>query len=471
MDLSEVFHLSRNSSIHDLIPLTQIKSTCDIVAHSKNDYLIGYTVDEFTKTYPSIDPAKIFFSCGLTKTFYFDKVRHILFPIHLYGTEFLSAGGDTLESIVNKMVSDFDYRVQRRDYSIIIVGLDDRMRMEYFNMLIDDGVTEEVYKYFIEAYLQSDCGCDAVSHENMLKVLQTRTEDEKKAAAENVQTNLACYEREVSIYRGQGSRSTPYLESWSWTTDVNIAHFFATRYGEDGSSVVVGKTTKDKIIDYIKNEKECLVSPHDIEIVEIINLHGLSWLEEKMTSYLIHMYQKYRELIIEEYEHDTVNMDHSMLHSARTLLLSLLLGSAYKLKHDEMTTLALSAVFHDIGRDNDCIDDLHGKRSAEIFKWNHEAFVKEDKFAAFIIEYHCLDDMLGYEYIETHFQGCKRVALLYNIFKDADALDRVRFGKDEDGLDVSYLRLGESRKMTLLAKMFLRQIKIEQQSEAYFHGV
>ena len=52
----------------------------------------------------------------------------------------------------------------------------------------------------------------------------------------------------------------------------------------------------------------------------------------------------------------------------------------------------------------------------------------------------------------------ERVTMLYSIFKDADALDRVRLGIRD--LDVNQLRCSESHHLTLVARICLEQIKL-----------
>lgn len=50
----------------------------------------------------------------------------------------------------------------------------------------------------------------------------------------------------------------------------------------------------------------------------------------------------------------------------------------------------------------------------------------------------------------------EKALLLYNVLKDADALDRVRFGLRD--LDVRYLRIPISKKLVLTADQCVRQI-------------
>lgn len=83
-----------------------------------------------------------------------------------------------------------------------------------------------------------------------------------------------------------------------------------------------------------------------------------------------------------------------------------------------------------------------------------------DSAVSFLIEYHCLDDYLAEEYLKSAdtIRSKKRTWLLYQILKDADALDRVRFGIY--GLDVNQLRLPISHKLVPLAVAAVTGIQI-----------
>lgn len=50
-----------------------------------------------------------------------------------------------------------------------------------------------------------------------------------------------------------------------------------------------------------------------------------------------------------------------------------------------------------------------------------------------------------------------RVELLYKVFKDADGLDRIRFGIRD--LDLNFLRLPVSKTLTLVARLYHDNIK------------
>ena len=104
------------------------------------------------------------------------------------------------------------------------------------------------------------------------------------------------------------------------------------------------------------------------------------------------------------------------------------------------------------------MDDSHGKASREVYKNN--AGSSADPAVCFLIEYHCLADDLAEKYLKVSdvIRAKKRTWLLYQILKDADALDRVRFGIYD--LDVNQLRLPISHKLVPLAIVAVTGIKM-----------
>ncbi|WP_062106483.1 HD domain-containing protein [Bacillus niameyensis] len=147
---------------------------------------------------------------------------------------------------------------------------------------------------------------------------------------------------------------------------------------------------------------------------------------------------------------------HTKTHSARVLLLALLIGHQKNVNDEEKYALAMAAVFHDSRRLDDGIDQGHGCRAAEYYKEycrEHDLPYNEQTF--YITAYHDQDDSLGLSEIKKSPGLNERAILLYQIFKDADALDRFRLGSD--GLDVRFLRTEEAHQLVDFAKELLRK--------------
>lgn len=131
---------------------------------------------------------------------------------------------------------------------------------------------------------------------------------------------------------------------------------------------------------------------------------------------------------------------HNSSHAERVLILVIILASLLNLSNYELDILCMAAVYHDIGRKNDYIDPIHGFNSWRkyIKKVNNSCNVlnEKQKIVRYIIINHCLDleneIKLGEDY--------RKYNNLLSVFKDADALDRVRNQK----LDICFLRYKES---------------------------
>ena len=140
--------------------------------------------------------------------------------------------------------------------------------------------------------------------------------------------------------------------------------------------------------------------------------------------------------------------DHGVGHAKRVLYLAMKLAEKHGLSDNDKKVLALACCYHDIGRWNDWTDDEHGKKSAEKFlklKLNkkHGLSNGELEIVLDLIVFHSLDDEMWER---------EKGRLMYQILKDADALDRLRF----NDLDEKYLRLPESREMIGFEMSLLR---------------
>ncbi len=147
---------------------------------------------------------------------------------------------------------------------------------------------------------------------------------------------------------------------------------------------------------------------------------------------------------------------HTKEHCGRVLLFALNIGEIVGISEQEKEILCHAAVFHDSRRQDDWYDVGHGRRAAEYYK---DFCGKNDlifhPWTYCIMAYHDRDDTFGLKAMETEITG--REVLLYQIFKDADALDRFRLGPD--GLDVKYLRTEAAKSLYDYAKGIWNQYK------------
>ena len=157
---------------------------------------------------------------------------------------------------------------------------------------------------------------------------------------------------------------------------------------------------------------------------------------------------------------------HGATHVLRVLLLALIYArhGDIPLTDGDLNVLVYFSLFHDIGRKGDGAEQSHGDAaltkigdSQDIIETYLRLTDQEKLMAGEIIRHHCHDDRVGYKKIAA-LQGLsetkKRKAItLYNICKDLDSLDRVRF----DELDCRFLRTDYARKLPLIAKYLYEQ--------------
>lgn len=163
-----------------------------------------------------------------------------------------------------------------------------------------------------------------------------------------------------------------------------------------------------------------------------------------------------------DYLYDSVDFNmadseiHSYGHTERVLLHSLIVGrSIFGNDTEALEILAHASLFHDTRRQDDYMDTGHGARAAvnyADFCRRHPELTMHPE-SQYLMRYHDLDDEIGLSAIRRDFSGEKaeRVATLYRIFKDADALDRWRLGSC--GLDSKYLRTEKAKSMTEFSKL------------------
>ena len=147
---------------------------------------------------------------------------------------------------------------------------------------------------------------------------------------------------------------------------------------------------------------------------------------------------------------------HTKEHCARVLLMALIIANKIGLSDKEMDVLSMAAVFHDSCRINDWIDRGHGKRASEYYKdYCYKNNISFDIQTYYIIHYHDQNDDIGLLEIGKDPDINEICILLYQIFKDADALDRFRLGPN--ALNIDMIRTKEACKLIDFARYILKK--------------
>lgn len=465
MTINELYLNVKNGSLADCIQQTQIRSQKYKQRCKEKGYDVRFTVSEFRKMFPGIDPANISYSTSIGFTsFYFNRETLAVCPFHV---DFLllekakpSSSFSGIEMTL-KAIQSCEEAAAKGDYSPAIINLPDRMRLEFFDLLVKKHGSQVpgLYKMFFDAYQRSDYGFKALDKDTLKVILESKTEEDRKRTQEVIKDLPEI----ITVYRGGNTESTAFKEAYSWTMDINIANFFAARRGYGPGYIAKAKICRDEIIEAFldaersNGEKEIIIAPEKVYCIENISLPGTELLEDVLPN-VAPCYHVYRDKLANlQFTQETA--DHDKLHAARVLLITQILAEYAGLSSIDRELLAMASIYHDTRRTHDGDDTVHGEAAARYY---HENEMVHHPIVEFLCKYHCLPDEEGYACIEANEDLCnhgtERVRQLYQIFKDADALDRVRF--DIRALDLDQLRIPVSKVMTLVARINFEQVKL-----------
>lgn len=449
MDRSELFAYVKSESINNLVCAGSIKSREDIELMKEQGYSIAFTAEELQDTFPKLNSNLIYYNNGIHQTFYFDKENLILFPLELYGEKTLKPYSEFEDEVVGR-AEQLMVDVGNCNYFSSLLVLGDRMRMEMLNLMIEQDRCDNLYELFTNFYQTSDYGCSVITDNSMRKLMSMKSPKE----VEHTKALLKTFPNKVTVYRGEGDRSSSWKDSMSWTTDINVANFFASRMTSKNAVIHIAEVDKKDIAEYFEYENECIILPENIRYLQSIELKGTDFIEDMLPK-VSEKYQFYRDMALDLMDFEIDDNEHGRLHTFRVLMNVLMISEMKDLPESDRNILATAAIFHDTMRTDNGDDTKHGEASAEYYAEFAEYNPEYEEYCETVyqlIKYHCLPDEEGYEAIPKEEQH------LFDIFKDADALDRVRFGIKD--LDINQLRTDEAKSLTMVSNIMLQAIRI-----------
>ena len=451
MNLDELLLNIKAVNFDSLVRQSDIQTDEDKKRYLENGYYFVLTEKEFEEKFRA-DSKCVWYMPSISQTsIYFNKdtLAVSLFPMDCLVYGMLDAEG------FYRVIEERESEVTNKEFQDSISCLPDAMRLEYFTKLVEKYGSDipDLYNLFIRNYVSSDYGFGNIDSNTLSVILNSKTEKDVKKTEEK----LKVLPDKIKIYRGGNSASTPYDKAYSWTLDINVANFFACRRGTGEGYIVEGEISKSDVVEVLTNEKEVLVKPKDVHVLSKLNIKGMDYLKEVLPE-IAPMYHKYLNQM-EKLTFEKSLSGHGYKHEARVLLLALTIARHLELSSSDKKILSTAAIYHDTRRVHDESDELHGKASREYYHGNVK---NPDPIIEFLCEYHCLPDEDGYREIMNNRQLSKnrnKSKLLIDIFKDADALDRVRFGLND--LDMNQLRLPISKELSLVARLYLEQVKVD----------
>lgn len=277
----------------------------------------------------------------------------------------------------------------------------------------------------------------------------------------------------VRLYRGMGELSQRPETAISWSTHPGNALWFANHSGR-GTHMVVAYALPEDIVAYFPDfvrENEVLVWPGRVK-----NIRYEDMFPAKQDDFVRLATPALKDFLFFGrqagkfgYPKEGWFSFHGINHVLRVLFLSLVYfySSGDALSEADRDILIYFSLLHDVGRTNETEDPAHGAASVAKIRSNNLRISglhlnkKEYRIADMLITLHCQDDTTGKFIIENHEgfsrQDRLRIKRLYEICKDMDGLDRVRF----NGLDYRFLRTSFARKLPLIAGALLKENLLE----------
>jgi len=355
-----------------------------------------------------------------------------------------------IKALIGRLQKDLTESVAKRDFDRFLSLVDNRLApdlfMEVFNFIAD----QDKYRLFERIWRFNENSHSVFTEEFIKKAGKYKGVTSTQPVADE--------KGYVQVYRSHNSEDISPENASSWTVDVNIAIMHALPF-DPVPDIYQGRIHRDYIIAYDNNrsKKELRVKPlkiKQLEVMDLINL--LEFDKELRTSGTLEQYDSYSKQIDTGWFHNPEGI-HALSHTKRVLLLSLIISYLEKYSEEDKSLLCLAAVYHDIGRINDGYDPDHGIASYDkLIKENiiELADNQELEILKFLIHNHAIPDQSAYKKL-NHYKliDVDRTLKLYDAFKDADGLDRVRI-KD---LNPEYLRTASAHRLLLAAHQLYNQ--------------
>ena len=438
------------SKLDNLYPLADMKTEEDISRYKDIGINVLFTYDDFIKKYPNIDVNKIYLEKGaIPFAYYWDKEKFIL--IEFIANNILFDNNIDLEELINESEKLFEEKY----FNQLLGRLPSKFVLELLEDFISLMPKEQQYSVFLSEYLSNSFGFNNLNRDFVIKMFESKSERDILKTEEAIKD----FSEELIVYRGEGSKSTPYDKTYSWSLKREIATIFLSS-SDKKARLITGRIKKKDILEYIEREEEILIYPEKVEVIDIIEMPGINDIGYATFSIMKEFY-KYKDMLLKvKFFKDLTG--HDKVHTLRVMFLALLIIELddKKLSKENKDILLKACIYHDIARNNDSQDNKHGEYGYK-YLLDNNIIKKENEVLSFLMKYHCIDDEEALEFLSNSSYSKRKIddiSLMYKILKDADALDRLRFGVKE--LNMDYLRLDISKTLVLIAVQSIKCLRL-----------
>lgn len=360
-----------------------------------------------------------------------------------------------LQEILNSCLDKCYYSTgnMQKDASqvISIVNTPDRLNTQFLYSSISDG--QEIYKaYSQQEFLVLD-ELDFSSFKNLRIICYN--EEQAKLLKQQLGDDPICDYITTDSQTSSGIsvfHRTNKTVSISETQDVIS---FSTDYLDQSAIVIESENTQR--IDVIEKTNIINITPNTIYAYPSISFHKPafhvtvrftdlhennrnSWIIYSNEPQMIASTRTYRIIskqLLEQFETETSKLQikiskslfkkhmlhshHGIAHTVRVMWNAFMIASLEAVTQSTLHLTLQAALIHDLGKQNDTEGEIHGQNSARLYEDEiQKLFTPQDASALLVaVQYHSVDDSKTPENVKSN--------KIWEILKDADALDRSRF--------------------------------------------
>lgn len=472
--------LNQQNTIDSMRCISTVKTAEDLKAAADEGYMFGMTASDWDALGSGLPADKVFCPKAVLyppNLIYYDEEKYLYRQIPIMCGQFIMGTKEETFSRLKKTIAVGEQSYLNKDYKQILYPLlseqSGNISMKIArDMLDNEPPSDKLYDIVLNVYTFGDCGSSFLCGEGFQKWLACKTEKQKHESEKSLDMLPFDKDGNITVYRGEGSLSTPHDEACSWTLDIARACAFAT--GVDGSIVYKGTVNRNSVVEYVadRNEKELIVIPGSVKNVTPVQFYNYSEFTDVVAASRFDNKHRFPErtkvnAIIEDSTHafrDVNVQDHTRDHVVRVALLAsflyrigplLRLAGSSKKEFDKAASiyekLIFAAEYHDAGRTSNDANTTHGANGYAAYKSDYG----EDDIIDFLCTFHCRNDEEAKAFWEKTFATHPMKHYIWEAFitlRDADALDRVRFGSGcADYLDGRTLRLKDAVRLIPVA--------------------
>ena len=281
--------LNNQYSLDNLVCIASITSEQQLKKLETDGYYAAFTAQSWRKNFPSIDVKKIY--CPKTQLFaadliYLDLDHYICIKTMMLNGQYIK-GNDSFERDMLQSIQILETAYMSKDYKTLLrpnaSEQSGNIVIALLNKMLENEPTSaKLYETFFDFYSFVDCGAKRLTPFAIQKLLKSKTEKQKQSTLDC----LIYFPEIITIYRGEGSKSTDYTQAYSWTTDINKAYFFASWKGGEKARIITAQVKKKNVIEYLtsRGESEIVVLPENIQNATVKPLCELEWFLQLLSS-------------------------------------------------------------------------------------------------------------------------------------------------------------------------------------------